>query len=167
MSARAVIVNGNNRIDIAFYHCANCISSTFLHFGIRTLNCVKFYSGAKSSCIGRRNGRATHSNSIIFSTKNNDFVAFLWFVLFCLLFFSVTNSTCQHNHFIKTQFSTCPTELVEVFMLKCQNRTSNQWLSKFISKIGSSIGGFYQNIHRCLVQPFSFVHSIFPRAIFC
>src|SRR5690606_19362637 len=118
---------------------------------------------SKFTGIRTGNGGTAHSDPIIVASQNHDFIARLWLPLHGLIGFSITDAPGLHDYLVEPYFTVLRT--IALVMFKGKDRTGNEWLTKFVSKIRSSVGGFDQDVHWGLVQPRAFLHPLLPRPI--
>src|SRR5690606_24197834 len=99
--------------------CPNGICCPLLHLGVASLDGVELNSAMEFTCISRRNRCASHTNSIVLTSENNNFITLNRFSFNGLASFGIADSASEHNHFIETKLS-------GVFLVfKGQYRTCN------------------------------------------
>ena len=49
-------------------------------------------------------------------------------------------------------------------MLECKDGTTDEWLAKLVAEVAGTVGGFYQYLLWCLVEPLAHGEDVFPVA---
>src|SRR5690606_8236955 len=102
MAPRSVIMYGDDRVIVAFYKSANCIGCTLLHFRVRSLNSVELDTRSECARVRRRDRSSPHTNTIIVTTQDHNFVSSLRSLFYSLVALAITDSTSLHNDFVVT-----------------------------------------------------------------
>ena len=157
VSGRTVVVDRHHRVVFFFAKRTHEVGCTLLHFGIGTLHSVEFDAGTVTSGVYGRNGTTAQTDAIVVTTHNNDFVTFFGSTFETVALCAITHTPCEHNHFVEGIVHT-------VFcVLEGEHRTSDEGLSEFITEIGSTVGGFGEDLLWRLIEPRTFCHIALPR----
>jgi len=140
-----MIMDRDDGIFVEFYQGADGIGHTFLHFRIGSLHGIEFDAAAGGAGIGGGNGGSAHADAVIIAAEQDDEIAGGGCFLDGLRAFAGANAAGQHNHFIEAQFA------LVFFVFEGIDRACDEWLAEFITKIGSPIRGFDEDIQGCLV----------------
>ena len=157
VSGRTVVVDRHHRVVFFFAKRTHEVGCTLLHFGISTLHSVEFDAGTVTSGVYGRNRTTAQADAIVVPPHNNDFVAFFGSTFETVALCAITHTTCEHNHFVEGVVHT-------VFcVFEGEHRTSDEGLSEFITEIGSTVGGFGEDLLWRLIEPRTFCHIALPR----
>ena len=157
VSGRTVVVDGHHRVVFFFAKRTHEVGCTLLHFGIRTLHSVEFDAGTVTSGVYRRDRATTQTDAVVVTTHDNDFIAFFRSTFETVALCAITHATSEHNHLVEGIVHT-------VFcVFEGEHRTCDEGLSKFITEIGSTVGGFGEDLLWSLIEPRTFCHIALPR----
>ena len=157
VSSRTVVVDGHHGVVFFFAKRTHEVGCTLLHFRIRTLHSVELDARVITSGVYRRNRTTTQTDAVVVTTHDNDFVAFLGSAFEAVALCAITHTTSEHDHLVEGIVHT-------VFcMLEGEHRSCDEGLSEFITEVGSTVGGFGEDLLRSLVEPGTFCHVALPR----
>ena len=157
VSCRTVVVDRHYGVVFFFAKRTHEVGCTLLHLGIRTLHSVEFDARVITSGVYRRNRATTQTDAVVVTTDDNDFVAFLGSAFEAVALCAITHATSEHNHLVEGIVHA-------VFcVLEGEHRTCDEGLSEFITEVGSTVGGFGEDLLRSLVEPGTFCHVTLPR----
>ena len=132
VTACTVVVDAADRVAVAFGHSTDDIAHALLHLRIGTLHSIQLDGVAVLACIDARHGTATHTNTIVVATENNDNIALFGFQLLGILYLSKADATCEHDDLVVAQ-------CLFLTMLKGQQTAVDERLSELVAKVGGSV----------------------------
>ena len=157
VSRTAVVVDGNHGIDFFFAEGTHQVVGTFLHFGVGTLHGIQFNARSVATGVYTRHRTAAQSDAVVVATHHNDFVAFFRCAFQAVALCAVAYAAGQHNHFVVGVLLTI------FFMFEGEHGACDEGLTELVAEVGSTVGGFGEDLSRCLVEPFTCRHLVFPR----
>ena len=157
VSGRTVVVDRHHRVVFFFAKRTHEVGCTLLHLGICTLHSVEFDARVITSGVYRRNRTTTQTDAVVVTTDDNYFVAFLGSTFEAVTLCAITHATSEHDYLVEGIVHA-------VFcVLEGEYRTCDEGLSEFITEVGSTVGGFGEDLLRSLVEPGTFCHVAIPR----
>ena len=156
----AVVVDAHHGVHVFFAKRTNEVGGAFLHFGVGALHGVEFDGAGIASRIYGRNGTAAESDAIVVTADNNDLVAFLRFALEAVATSAVADTARQHDDLVVAIL------LSVLLMLKGEERAGDEGLSELVAEVGSTVGGFDENLLGRLIEPLSHGQDVLPATSF-
>ena len=160
MSCASMIMDADNGIHFLLAKRTHQIVGSFLHFGVGTLNCVKFDTTRIATCFHAGNAAATKSDAIVITAHDHNLIAFLGFFLQAIALRAITYATSQHDDFVVGIL------FLTFLMLESEHRSADKWLPELVSEVGSTIRSLDEDLLRSLVEPLPDGQDLLPYALF-
>ena len=176
VSGRAVIVDGDYRVDVFLDEGTHEVIGTLLHLRVGALHSVELDAVAVSAGIYRRNATATETDAIVVTADDDDVVAGLWLLLQAVTFLAVAHAAGEHDHLVVAIDLTGLLALDRLavgcgggvargaLILKGQQRTGDQRLAELIAEVRGTVGSLDEDLLRCLIEPWTWCDLVLPVA---